>query len=76
MSDQQQSNLCEIFALWKNTSKNGDTYLTGTMGNSRILVFKNNQKEAENQPDYRVFVATKSRDENGRSGGRGGNEEI
>jgi len=62
MSDQK---LCEIFALWKNTSKNGDTYLSGTMGNSKILVLKNNNKEKENQPDYRVFVAPKENNSGG-----------
>jgi uncharacterized protein (DUF736 family) len=64
MSD-QKSNLCEIFALWKNTSKNGDTYLSGTMGNSKILVLKNTRKEADNQPDYRVFVAPKDNSNSG-----------
>ena len=77
MSDQKESNLIEIFALWKNTSKNGDTYLTGKMGNARVIVLKNNFKDADNQSDYRVFVSKNEQENNG-GGGRGGrgNEEI
>ena len=80
MADQKENNLVEIFALWKNTSKSGETYLTGKMGNGRVLVLKNNYKEADNQPDYRVYI-TKNDQENGNgNGGSGkvgrGNEEI
>ena len=35
------------------------------MGNSKILVLKNNNKEKENQPDYRVFVAPKENNSGG-----------
>lgn len=77
MSDQKESNLVEIFALWKNTSKSGETYLSGRLGSSRVLVLKNNYKENDNQPDYRVFVAKQENDGNG-NGGKGskGNEDI
>jgi|GEM_PF-2500823 uncharacterized protein (DUF736 family) len=80
MADQKENNLVEIFALWKNTSKSGETYLTGKMGNGRVLVLKNNYKEADNQPDYRVYI-TKNDQENGNGNGGGGkggrgNEEI
>ena len=45
-----------------------------------VLVLKNNYKEADNQPDYRVYI-TKNDQENGNgNGGSGkggrGNEEI
>lgn len=79
MADQKESNLVEIFALWKNTSKSGETYLSGRLGSSRVLVLKNNYKENDNQPDYRVFVAKQENDGNGNGGGgKGskGNEEI
>ncbi len=71
MSEQRQSNLTEIFALWKNTSKSGETYLQGTLGNAKVLVLKNTRKEKESQPDYRVFVAPKERNEDGDNGGNG-----
>ena len=82
MSDQKENNLVEIFALWKNTSKSGETYLSGKMGNSRVLVLKNNYKETDNQPDYRVYVTKDDREGNGNGNGNGGggrgkgNEEI
>lgn len=80
MAEQQrESKLVELFALWKNVSQSGETYLSGNLGNSKVLVLKNNRKEAgDNQPDYRVFVAPKERDGNGNGNGGGGkgNEEI
>jgi uncharacterized protein (DUF736 family) len=75
MAEQRESKLVELFALWKNTSQSGETYLSGNLGNSKVLVLKNNRKEeGDNQPDYRVFVAPKERDSNG--GGSKGNEDI
>jgi uncharacterized protein (DUF736 family) len=75
MAEQRESKLVELFALWKNTSQSGETYLSGNLGNSKVLVLKNNRKEeGDNQPDYRVFVAPKERDSNG--GGGKGNEDI
>lgn len=66
---EQTSNLVEISALWKNTSKNGDTYLSGYMGSSKLLVLKNQFKSKDNEPDYRVYVApnpkNQQRDETG-----------
>lgn len=77
MAEQKESKLVELFALWKNTSQSGETYLSGNLGNnSKVLVLKNNRKEeGDNQPDYRVFVAPKERDSNGGGSGRGNREE-
>ena len=74
MADQKESNLVEIFALWKNTSKSGETYIPGRLGSSRVLVLKNNYKENDNQPDYRVFVAKQENDGNGNGGGGKGSK--
>ena len=77
MAEQKESKLVELFALWKNTSQSGETYLSGNLGNnSKVLVLKNNRKEeGDNQPDYRVFVAPKERDSNRGGSGRGNREE-
>ena len=76
MAEQRESKLVELFALWKNTSQSGETYLSGNLGNSKVLVLKNNRKEpGDNQPDYRVFVAHKERDQNSGGASRGNGEE-
>lgn len=54
----------EAGALWKRTSKVGNTYLNGTVKTKsgeviNVLVFSNAHKaEGSNQPDYRVYFDT------------------
>ena len=63
------STLVEICALWKQESKAGDMYLSGTLNrNTKILVLKNGFKEKENEPDYRVHVAPKPKQADGDMG--------
>ena len=54
-----ENELIEIAVLWKNKSKKGEIYLSGYLGNAILLVFKNQFKEKDNQPDYKVYVAPK-----------------
>lgn len=45
----------EIGALWLK-EKNGKKYLTGKIdGIGQIVVFKNDRKNSEKQPDYRIL---------------------
>ena len=69
-----ESNLVEMCALWKQESKSGDTYLSGSLNkNTKVLVLKNNFKSKDSEPDYRVYFAPKPRDgEGGESGGDSG----
>lgn len=56
MSDQQKK---DIGGLWKQTSKNGTQYLSGTVNGQRIVVFKNAKKQdGERTPDYRIYEQT------------------
>ena len=52
-----------IFSVWKNESKNGNTYYTGKLGDLSIIGFQN-QKENEKQPDLTFYVReeTKKKD--------------
>jgi len=45
-----------LCGLWENTSTKGERYLSGSLGNMKIMVFKNKNKLAENHPDYRVVL--------------------
>lgn len=52
----------ELGALWLKQGKQGK-YMSGTIGDQRVVVFKNEHKEEGSKaPDYRVLRA-KSKDE-------------
>ncbi len=45
----------KIGALWEGEGKNG-TYMWGTIGGKKVVVFKNSYKTADNrQPDWHVY---------------------
>ena len=55
----------KIGALWIRKSQDGKTFLSGVIqdlsGDINIAVFKNDRKEAENQPDYNIVLSEKSK---------------
>jgi len=56
MSDEKK--MVKLTGLWANVSNSGLEYLSGSMGSSRILIYKNTyKKEGDNQPDYQVYIA-------------------
>lgn len=67
---QQQGDMFSWFGLWKNTSRNGNVYLSGTLNGMRVLIFPNGYKEKENQPDYIVYAAPNQRNQDGQGGGQ------
>jgi uncharacterized protein (DUF736 family) len=48
-----------IGALWLNESKKGNKYMSGNVEiqgvKHKIVVFKNNYKDDDKKPDYRIF---------------------
>lgn len=38
--------------LWIRKSAKGETYMTGTLGGVKVLIFKNKRKRNERDPDY------------------------
>jgi len=57
MSEEKKGDLVKIGALWTNTDRNGNRCLTGRMGDAVLLVFKNQFKQEDKQPDYIAYVA-------------------
>ena len=57
MSEEKRGELVKIGALWTNTDRNGNKCLTGRMGDAVLLVFKNQFKQEDRQPDYIAYVA-------------------
>lgn len=53
----------KLTGLWKNTSKDGKAYLSGSLGGVRVLVFPNEYKKGEKDPDFNLFVSPKEKDE-------------
>ena len=50
--------MINVTGLWLNKDKNGRTYMSGTMGGARVLIFKNEKKqEGSKQPDYNLVFA-------------------
>ena len=61
----EQNDKVKLTGLWRNTTAKGDMYLSGNVGLSKMLVFKNGYKEeGTNDPDYYVFLAPKKKLEN------------
>ncbi len=46
----------KLTGLWKNESKAGKTYLAGSLGSARIMIFPNGYKEKNNDPDYIMYL--------------------
>lgn len=57
------SDLHEFIALWENRSKDGKVYLSGRLGNSRVVFFRNDHKQKESQPDWRGYTAPKQKED-------------
>lgn len=72
MEDKQKENEWqkrEIGALWKNEGRN-QTYLTGKVGEQKVVIFSNRNKNKDNQPDFRVYKSEpKNQDDSQQSTG-------
>ena len=44
-----------IGGLWKSKTKNGDVYLSISLGGQQYVAFKNNFKEKDTDPDYNIY---------------------
>ena len=49
--------LVRLGGLWKNQSKDGKTYLSGTFGGARVMIFPNGYKEKDSDPDFILNIA-------------------
>lgn len=63
----QKMEMEKIGALWYKASKNGSKFLSGTIKDINIVIYRNKYKKEANQPDYNVFMFT---DKNQNKGGK------
>ena len=59
MTKETNMNGVKLTGLWKNTSKDGKTYLSGSLGAVRVLVFPNEYKKTEKDPDFNLLLSPK-----------------
>lgn len=48
--------MIKITGLWSNTDKNGNTYLSGKLGDANIKIFANNYKQEDKHPDMIMYL--------------------
>lgn len=53
---EERSELKEAFALWNNTAKSGNEYLTGKCEDMKLIGFFNKEKKNEKEPDIRIYI--------------------
>lgn len=53
------SDLVRLTGLWVNESKDGKKYMAGNLGMARVMVFKNDHKEKDSDPDYVLLLGAK-----------------
>jgi hypothetical protein len=59
--DNNNSGMVKLTGLWLGKTKAGKSYMSGTLGNAKVMIFKNEfKKEGDNQPDYNVYIAPKA----------------
>ena len=50
--------------LWLNKSKAGESYFSGSLGvGGKVLIFKNNHKGKDSDPDYQLYLVPKPQKE-------------
>lgn len=61
----KENKMIELAALWLKETKDGSEYMSGKLNGLNVFVFKNNYKEKENQPDYKIYLSKPEKKEEG-----------
>ncbi|NLF40316.1 hypothetical protein GX586_12795 [bacterium] len=71
-----QSGLIRLMGLWENTDRRGNKYLNGNLtASTRVMIFKNNFKQNEREPDYIVYLSQRSQEDRGGAPSQGGTQQ-
>lgn len=62
-----------LTGLWRNETQDGRPYMAGSLGGGRVVIFPNDRKSGERDPDFVVYLVPGER-QGGRSGGGGGRQ--
>lgn len=61
MYENEKDPLIQVGALWRPEDKDSKVALAGSFGDARVIILKNNYKEADNHPDYKIFLTNRKR---------------
>lgn len=53
--------MIKVTGLWKQESKDGKTYYTGTSGAIKYLIFPNKDKKSKQEPDVILYLDQKAK---------------
>ena len=53
----ERKDMIQACGLWTGKDRNGNTFLSGSLGGLRIMIFRNTFKSEEKQPDYRLYLS-------------------
>lgn len=59
---EKNNDMLQLGGLWQNTSKKGEKYLVGYLGNLRLIIFKNKYKKEEKHPSHIMYLAAQDFD--------------
>jgi hypothetical protein len=63
--------MVRLGGLWRRKSRAGVEYLGGSLGNGELLVFRNDRRRSDRDPEYTIFVAERRERETARTGSPG-----
>lgn len=65
---EKNNDMLQLGGLWQNTSKKGEKYLVGYLGNLRLIIFRNKYKEEDKHPSHIMYVAKQEYDKDADAG--------
>lgn len=65
-------NMIRLTGLWKNKTKAGESFLSGSISpTSRLLILPNTKKTSPKEPDFTAFIVPNVKKEGGQEESRG-----
>ena len=56
-TNNNEPGLLRVGGLWKNRTKAGKAYLGGTIGGIKVMIFANEFKQSDSDPEYVLNIA-------------------
>lgn len=63
--------MIKLTTLYARTSKKGERYLSGRIGDLNVLIFKEDEQTDDGNDKYRVMLASRERKDEGQAQDRG-----
>ena len=55
MTDKNDTRI-RLSGMWQNKTSDGETYFSGSLGDGKLLMFKNKYAEKESDPKWRLYL--------------------